>query len=181
MLRAVAQLVEQRINKLCKKFIQQYILHKMLREPRVGGSNPSRPTKIKIRGAVMANKFTDFLKKLKPKKRISEKERLIAEAVKIKNSLNDTIRASEYLNAKKDAETEQMRLDYQKYFESINKDCDMSGKMQYCAYCKYNKDGACIAEQKTRMEETLCAKAFKEYYQELLHEKAKNFVFTTKA
>lgn len=54
----------------------------------------------------------------------------------------------------------QQELDAIKWNLSQIEQKDLSGKMEYCGYCSYNKDGICQAEQKTRVEKSLCARAF---------------------
>jgi len=54
----------------------------------------------------------------------------------------------------------QQQLDEVKWNISQIENKDMSGKMEYCKACIYNKEDMCIAEQYERATKTLCAKAF---------------------
>ena len=54
----------------------------------------------------------------------------------------------------------QVTLDKQKWEESYKNRCDMSGKMDYCAFCEYAVENTCKTTQSKREEKTLCAKAY---------------------
>lgn len=56
----------------------------------------------------------------------------------------------------------QKQLDEHKYYVSEINGYDMSGKMNYCFYCK-NKDENCICKlnQEERVKKTICAKEYR--------------------
>nr|DAR59193.1 MAG TPA: hypothetical protein [Caudoviricetes sp.] len=52
----------------------------------------------------------------------------------------------------------QLRLDREKWFQSIMKSCDLSGSMYYCDGCKYAVESHCSVTQEQRVSGNLCAK-----------------------
>ena len=54
----------------------------------------------------------------------------------------------------------QKNLDTRKYLESINNNCDMSGKMPYCKFCALYSMSGCTIEQPIREDLKQCAKAY---------------------
>lgn len=60
--------------------------------------------------------------------------------------------------------TERQRsLDKKKLLESIENDCDMSGKMNYCFHCEYQTcavNGGCEMSQEDKEKLNPCATAY---------------------
>lgn len=54
----------------------------------------------------------------------------------------------------------QKNLDKRKYFESINNNCDMSGKMPYCKFCALQSMFGCTINQNIREDLKQCAKSY---------------------
>ena len=51
-------------------------------------------------------------------------------------------------------------LDAEKWEASARENCDLSGAMDYCKFCKAKNDTFCGASQNERVEFSLCAKAY---------------------
>ena len=55
----------------------------------------------------------------------------------------------------------QEQLDVKKYYESLEAEKDMSGKMYYCGACKFrSKEGECLTTQENRASHDLCKNAY---------------------
>lgn len=51
-------------------------------------------------------------------------------------------------------------LDKIKWATSRKNNCDMSGRMNYCKYCKFRAEDGCKIDHDKRVEGSFCAKAF---------------------
>ena len=54
----------------------------------------------------------------------------------------------------------QKKLDKNKWEESAREHCDLSGAMDYCAFCKAQHGEQCAASQPEREAGNLCSKAY---------------------
>ena len=55
----------------------------------------------------------------------------------------------------------QEQLDTKKYYESLDAEKDMSGKMYYCGVCKFKTPAnECLSTQENRESYKLCEKAY---------------------
>lgn len=55
----------------------------------------------------------------------------------------------------------QEQLDLKKYYESLEAEKDMSGKMHYCGGCKFrSEEGECLTTQENRVSHDICRDAY---------------------
>lgn len=114
----------------------------------------------------------------KTKRRKAKDEELTAK-LHTYNELNTFIELSAKMSADRDSLNDQLNLDFQKWIESEKAMHDKSGDMPYCKFCDFALNKSCVADQYKRIENRLCSCAYKKYIQDIQHESAKNFIFSS--